>query len=76
MELHERPGSLPRGQNRPPEEVGKAGGVTGHVELFAGLARHPRVRLIEVSEYASLRDTDRRTVTGLIELLANGLACA
>jgi hypothetical protein len=46
------------------------------VELFAGLARHPRVRLIEVSEYASLRDTDRRTVTGLIELLANGLACA
>jgi hypothetical protein len=39
----------PRGQNLPPEEVGKAGGVTGHVELFAGLARHPRVRLIEVS---------------------------
>lgn len=42
-------------------------------EVFRVLANDPRVRLIEVSEYASLRDRDLRSVTKLVELLAGGL---
>jgi arginase family enzyme len=43
-------------------------------ELFRALARDPRVRVIEVSEYASLRDADQRSVAALVDLLAGGLA--
>jgi arginase len=41
--------------------------------LFGALAADPRVRLIEISEYASLRDGDQRAVRSLVELIANGL---
>ena len=43
-------------------------------ELFAGLARDPRVRLIEVTEYASLRDPDLRWAGELTSLLVSGLS--
>jgi arginase len=43
------------------------------VELFGALARDPRVRIVEVSEYASLRDLDRRCVGKLVDLLSEGL---
>jgi arginase family enzyme len=43
-------------------------------ELLAGLARDHRVRLIEVSEYASLRDPDQRWAAELVSLLAGGLS--
>jgi arginase family enzyme len=43
-------------------------------ELLAGLARDPRVRLIEVSEYASLRDPDQHWAAELTSLLASGLS--
>jgi arginase len=42
-------------------------------ELLGGLLRDPRVRLIEVAEYASLRDTDQRSVGALVDLLASSL---
>lgn len=43
------------------------------VELLAALLRDPRIRLIEVTEYAALRDLDRRCVTKLVDMLAEGL---
>jgi arginase len=43
-------------------------------ELLAGLARDPRVRIIEVSEYASLRDPDQRWAAELVSLLVSGLS--
>jgi arginase len=43
-------------------------------ELLDVLLRDPRIRIIEVSEYASLRDFDRRSVTTIIDLVAHGLA--
>jgi len=33
----------------------------------------PRIRIIEVAEYASLRDQDQRTVGALVDLLASTL---
>jgi arginase len=42
-------------------------------ELFNELARDPRIRVIEVSEYASLRDLDQHSVGQLVDLLATGL---
>ena len=42
-------------------------------ELLSVLAKDPRVRIIEVSEYASLRDLDRDYVRKLIDLLAASL---
>jgi arginase family enzyme len=39
-------------------------------ELLGGLFGDPRLRLIEVAEYASLRDLDQRSVDKLIDLLA------
>jgi arginase len=42
-------------------------------ELLRVLARDTRVRIIEISEYASLRDLDRSYVRKLIDLLAAGL---
>jgi arginase len=42
-------------------------------ELLGGLLGDPRVRAIEISEYATLRDLDRRSVSKLVDLLAEGL---
>jgi len=42
-------------------------------ELLGVLLRDPRIRIIEVSEYASLRDIDQRHVTQLADLLVHGL---
>ena len=42
-------------------------------ELLGVLLRDPRIRIIEVSEYASLRDLDQGWVNKLVDLLAAGL---
>ena len=42
-------------------------------ELLGELMRDPRIGVIEISEYASLRDYDRRQVTAIIDLLVRGL---
>jgi arginase len=42
-------------------------------ELLGGLLADPRIRLVEVSEYASLRDPDRRRAGELVDLLAGVL---
>jgi arginase len=42
-------------------------------ELLGVLLSDPRIRIIEVSEYASLRDLDQGCVSKLIDLLADGL---
>lgn len=42
-------------------------------ELLGVLLRDPRIRIIEVSEYAALRDLDQRWVNRLVDLLADGL---
>jgi arginase len=42
-------------------------------ELMKPIASDRRVRLIEISEYASLRDLDGTFVQGLIELLVRML---
>jgi len=42
-------------------------------ELLGLLLRDPRIRIIEVSEYAALRDLDQRWVNKLVDLLAEGL---
>lgn len=47
--------------------------ISEGAELFGVLASDSRVRLIEVSEYASLRDVDLHTAGKLVELLAGGL---
>jgi hypothetical protein len=43
------------------------------VELLGVLLRDPRIRIIELSEYASLRDLDQHCVSKLVDLLADGL---
>jgi arginase len=42
-------------------------------ELLGAILADPRIRLIEVTEYASLRDPDHSNVSAIIELLAEGL---
>ncbi|MGH7400697.1 MAG: arginase family protein [Candidatus Rokuibacteriota bacterium] len=42
-------------------------------ELLGVLLGDPRVRIIEVAEYASLRDLDQRAVATLVDLLVEGL---
>jgi len=42
-------------------------------ELLGVLLRDPRIRVIEVSEYASLRDLDQHHVKKLVDLLSEGL---
>jgi arginase len=42
-------------------------------ELLGGLLTDPRVRIVEIAEYASLRDREAASVTGLIGLLAETL---
>jgi arginase family enzyme len=41
--------------------------------LLGAFLKDPRIRLIEVSEYASLRDVDQRAVGALIDMLTAGL---
>jgi arginase family enzyme len=41
--------------------------------LLGPILRDPRIRLIELAEYASLRDHDRRGVGTLVNLLADAL---
>jgi arginase len=43
-------------------------------ELFGVLVKDPRIRIVEVSEYATLRDLDRHWVNKLVDLLVAGLA--
>ena len=43
-------------------------------ELIAVLAHHPRVRIVEVSEYASLRDAGRKLAAQLSDVLATALS--
>jgi arginase family enzyme len=42
-------------------------------KLLGVLLKDPRVRIIEVSEYAALRDLDQLWVNKLVDLLADGL---
>jgi len=42
-------------------------------EMLSVFLKDPRVRIIEVSEYAALRDTDRDYINKLVNLLAEGL---
>jgi arginase len=42
-------------------------------ELLGVLLKDPRIRIIEVSEYASLRDVDQGSVSRLVRLLSEGL---
>jgi len=42
-------------------------------QLLGGLLSDPRIRIIEVAEYASLRDPDLRCVNKLVDVLAEGL---
>jgi arginase len=46
------------------------------VELLGPLLRDPRIRLIELAEYASLRDPDLQAVSALVDLLAETLKAA
>jgi len=41
--------------------------------LLGVLLKDPRVRIIELSEYATLRDLDHRWINQLVDLLAEGL---
>jgi len=42
-------------------------------QLISVLARDPRIRLIEISEYSSLRDNDLRWMGQLIDILSHAL---
>jgi arginase len=42
-------------------------------ELFSALLGDSRIGIVEVSEYASLRDLDQRYVSNLVDLLSEGL---
>ena len=48
-------------------------GLSQTSELMNVLLKHRRVRLIEVSEYAMLRDGDAKQINQLSELLIGGL---
>ena len=43
------------------------------MELLGALLRDPRIRIIEMTEYAALRDLDQRYISKLVDLLAEGL---
>jgi arginase len=49
-------------------------GLAEGAELLGVLARDPRVRLVELSEYASLRDGDHASARALVDLLSATLA--
>jgi hypothetical protein len=77
-----RTGSLHPGSENDAQEAELPAAYFPHVqgvtraeatELLAVLLKDPRVRLVEVSEYASLRDLDRRAIGRLVEMLTPGL---
>ena len=41
--------------------------------LLGGLLQDSRLRIVEVAEYAALRDQDQRCVNALIDILVAGL---
>jgi len=41
-------------------------------ELLGAILKDPRIRIIEVTEYASLRDLDQRYIRKLVDLLCEG----
>ncbi len=43
-------------------------------ELLGALLKDPRIRILEISEYASLRDLDQRYIAGLVDLLSRSMA--
>ena len=43
------------------------------MELLGTLLGDPRIRIIEMTEYAALRDLDQRYVSKLVDLLTEGL---
>jgi arginase len=43
------------------------------MELLGAFLGDPRIRIIEVTEYAALRDLDQRYISKLVDLLAEGL---
>jgi arginase len=47
--------------------------VSEAAELFGVMMKDPRIRAIEISEYASLRDLDRSYVDKLVKLLTDSL---
>jgi arginase len=42
-------------------------------ELLGVLLKDPRIRIFEISEYASLRDLDRNYIKKLVDLLCEGM---
>jgi arginase len=54
-----------------PHEEGLA--LDEGAELLGGLLADPRIRVVEVSEYAALRDLDQRCAGALVGMLAEGL---
>jgi arginase len=42
-------------------------------ELVGAPLKDPRIRVVEISEYAALRDLDQSHVAKIVDLLANGL---
>lgn len=42
-------------------------------DLLGVILKDPRIRIIEMSEYASLRDLDQRCVSALVDVLSEGL---
>lgn len=54
-----------------PHEEGLTGAEAR--DLAGALLADPRIRVVEISEYASLRDLDRRAVNSIVDLLAAGL---
>ncbi len=42
-------------------------------DLLDVMLKDPRIRIIEVTEYAALRDSDQQAARQLVELLARGL---
>jgi arginase len=41
-------------------------------ELLGALLKDPRIRIVELTEYASLRDLDQRSIRKLVDLLCEG----
>jgi arginase len=64
-----------RRQDMPAAYFPHADGLTlaEGTELISALARDPRIRIIEVSEYAGLRDVDHHEIGKLVDLLAEAL---
>jgi arginase family enzyme len=65
-----------RGADMPASYFPHADGLTlaEGTELIGELLRDPRLRLVELSEYAALRDRDQQTVSRLVDVLGHGLA--